>query len=66
MGILPAISPPFLISRPVPRMSESAKRLLVLRSWLQTCIESGRRDDEAYLTECRLREQAALLIGYGA
>ncbi len=55
-----------LIGRPPPCMSDGAKRLHMLRTWLEVCHSDPRHDAEAYLTACRLREQAAALIGYMA
>jgi len=50
--------------RPEPRMSDDAKRLHQLK-WLLTDYQSDRRyDRDAYVTEFRLREQAAFLIGF--
>ena len=58
-------------------MSESVRRLRMLQSWLAVCTHdrgwsdhraghSQRYDEEAFTTECRLREQAAHIIGFMA
>jgi hypothetical protein len=59
----PLLESPRIISRPEPRMSESAAHFHMLRFRLQLCLEERQYDNEAYLTECRLREQAAYIIG---
>ena len=46
-------------------MSDAAKRLLMLQTWLEVCLTDKRLDAEAYLTQCRIREQAAYIIGCG-
>lgn len=77
MEHLQPIDPRRLLSRPEPSMSESARRLHELKSWLATCTRGGhwadtrggdskRYDEEAFTTECRLREQAAHIIGFMA
>lgn len=50
-------------------MSTSARRVLVLRYWLQAMEEarpSSFRDREIFLTEPKLREAASFVIGYCA
>ena len=54
-----------VISRPRAGMSDAAKRLLFLQTWLEVCLTDKRLDAEAYLTQCRIREQAAYIIGCG-
>jgi hypothetical protein len=51
------------ISRPEPRMSDAAAHFHMLRFRLALCLADRQYDEEAYLTECRLREQAAYIIG---
>lgn len=60
----PPMDPSRLISRPEPGMGESAKRLFTLKWWLKECLLDKKLDAEVYTTECRLREQAAFIIGY--
>lgn len=47
-------------------MSDSAIRLLRLKDWLEICVNDRRFESEAFTTECRLREQAAFIIGHDA
>lgn len=61
---LPPMDPARLISRPEPAMSDAAKRLFMLKWWLEECFKDRRLDAEVYPTECRLREQASHIIGY--
>lgn len=51
------------IARPEPRMSDAAAHFHMLRFRLALCLSERHYDEEAYLTECRLREQAAYIIG---
>lgn len=49
-------------------MSTSARRVLVLRYWLEAMEQanaSAYRDREIFLTEPKLREAAAFVIGWG-
>ena len=50
-------------------MSESARRVLVLRYWLEAMEEKGASSSYAvqqiYITEPKLREAAAFVIGWG-
>lgn len=64
MDKLPPMAADRLISRPEPAMSDAAKRLFMLKSWLEVCCIDRNHDAEAYTTECRLREQAAHIIGF--
>lgn len=66
MDKLPPLDPKWIISRPEPRMSEAAKHFHMLKFRLELCMEDRRYDDLVYSTECRLREQAAYIIGYRA
>lgn len=63
---LPPLDPKWLISKPDPRMSESAQRLHMLKFRLQCCMEERQYDDLVFETECRLKEQAAFIIGWMA
>lgn len=63
---LPPLDPKWLLSKPEPRMSESAQRLHMLKFRLQCCMEERKYDDLVFETECRLKEQAAFIIGWGA
>lgn len=45
-------------------MSSPAKRLFMLIYWLEVCQRSRHLDEESFLTECRIREQASHLIGF--
>lgn len=63
---LPPMEAHRLLSMPEPAMSDAAKRLFMLKSWLEVCYNDRRYDADAYTTECRLREQAAHIIGYFA
>lgn len=47
-------------------LSDSAIRLLRLKSWLEICINDRKYEADAYITECRLREQADFIIGWCA
>lgn len=60
----PPMDPARLISRPDPAMSDAASRLFMLKWWLDECMNDRRLDAEVYTTECRLREQAAHIIGF--
>lgn len=64
MGTLPPMDPARLISRPEPAMSDGAKRLFMLKWWLEECYRDRKLDGDLYTTECRLREQAAHIIGF--
>lgn len=64
MDKFPPMDSSRLISKPETRMSESAKSLLKLKWWLEECLLDRKLDAEVYTTECRLREQAAFIIGY--
>lgn len=61
---LPPMEAHRLISRPEPTMSDAAKRLFMLKWWLEECYRDRTLDADAYTTECRLREQAAHIIGF--
>ena len=63
---LPPMEARRMISRPEPTMSDAAKRLFMLKWWLEECYRDRNLDADAYTTECRLREQAAHIIGYFA
>lgn len=56
----------WFVSKPGRTMSDSAIRLLRLKGWLEICQADGRFESEVYETECRLREQAAFIIGWCA
>lgn len=64
MDTLPPMDPARLISRPEPAMSDAAKRLFMLKWWLEECYLDRKLDGDLYTTECRLREQAAHIIGF--
>ncbi len=53
-----------LISMPEPSMGDAAKRLFKLLAWFEICITDRQLDSEVYVTECRIREQAAHIIGF--
>ena len=62
-GNAPALTSP----RP-QRMSDSARRVLVFKYWLQAMEEakpSSYRDQQIFLTEPKLRDAAAFVIGWG-
>jgi hypothetical protein len=61
---LPPMDEGRVLSRPSPRMSEAATHFHMLRMRLEHCLSDRRYDDLVYSTECRLREQAAYIIGY--
>jgi hypothetical protein len=61
---LPPIEVHRILSRPAPRMSEAVEYFHMLKRRLEHCLSDRRYDDLVYSTECRLREQAAYLIGY--
>lgn len=63
---LPPMAAPLILSRLEPRMSDAAAHFHMLRMRLEFCLADRRYDDEVYPTECRLREQAAHIIGYFA
>jgi hypothetical protein len=50
-------------------MSTSARRVLVLRYWLEAMEEQGARSpyavEQVFITEPKLREAAAFVIGWG-
>lgn len=52
-----------------PRMSDNARRVLVLRNWVDDLEQNPRSSPwyDAQLYECgaRLRDQAAYVIGHG-
>ncbi len=64
MDTLPPMDPARLISWPDPGLSDAAKRLFQLMAWLEICLNDRKFDAEVYLTECRIREQAAHIIGF--
>ena len=64
MDTLPPLDPALLISWPDPGMGDAARRLFQLKDWLEVCFNDRRLDSEVYVTECRLREQAAHIIGF--
>nr|WP_319564222.1 hypothetical protein [uncultured Rhodoferax sp.] len=45
-------------------MGDAAKRLFKLLAWFEICITDRQLDSEVYVTECRIREQAAHIIGF--
>jgi hypothetical protein len=45
-------------------MSAAASHFHMLRARLEICLSHRKYDGDVYLTECRLREQAAYIIGY--
>jgi len=61
---LPPMPAHRLISRPEPAMSDAAIRLFKLKAWFEICINDRQFDSEVYVTECRIREQAAHIIGF--
>ncbi len=61
---LPPMAAHYLISRPEPAMSDAAIRLFKLKAWFEICINDRQFDSEVYVTECRIREQAAHIIGF--
>ncbi|MDO8774830.1 MAG: hypothetical protein Q7K57_40215 [Burkholderiaceae bacterium] len=63
---LPPLDEKWILSRPEPSMGDAACELFRLKSWLHTCLNDRRFDSEVFVTECRLREQAAFIIGYFA
>jgi hypothetical protein len=62
----PPLADHWFVSKNGRTMSDAAIRLLRLRGWLEICTNDRKFESEAYITECRLREQAAYIIGYGA
>lgn len=66
MDKLPPLDTKWILSRPEPTMGDAACELFRLKSWLHTCMNDRRFDSEVFVTECRLREQAAFIIGYFA
>ena len=64
MSELPPMEPHRIIRCHAPSMGPGAKRLHMLRTWLEVCYTDRKYDDQVYPTECRLREQAAALIGF--
>lgn len=59
---------PALIPAQEKSISDPARRVLVLRNWLQAMEEakpSSYRDREIFLTEPKLREAASFVIGWG-
>jgi hypothetical protein len=59
---------PAIIPAQQKRISDPARRVLVLRNWLQAMEEakpSSYRDREIFLTEPKLRDAAAFVIGWG-
>ncbi len=62
----PRLGAHWFASKPGHGMSDCAIRLLRLKGWLEICLADRRFESEAYVTECRLREQAAYIIGYFA
>jgi hypothetical protein len=61
---LPPIEAHRILSKPAPQMSEAAEHFHMLKMRLDHCLSDRQYDDLVYSTECRLREQAAYLIGY--
>lgn len=59
---------PALIPAQEKRISDPARRVLVLRYWLEAMEQanaSGWRDHQIFITEPKLREAAAFVIGWG-
>ena len=50
--------------RAEPKMSDAALELFRLKRWLEICRNDNWLHSEVYVTECRIREQAAHIIGY--
>ena len=50
--------------RPEQKMSDAALELFRLKRWLEICRNDSWLHSEVYVTECRIREQAAFIIGY--
>lgn len=63
---LPPLPPHMLLSRPTPAMGDSAQRLFKVQKWLEICQGERHLDEEAYVTESLIREQAAFIIGFCA
>lgn len=62
----PKLGDHWFVSKPGRTMSDSAIRLLRLKGWLDICLADKNLESEVYTTECRLREQAAYIIGWCA
>jgi hypothetical protein len=62
----PKLADHWFVSKRGRTLSDSAIYLLRLKGWLEICLEDRKFESEVYLTECRLREQAAFIIGYCA
>ena len=63
---LPPLDPKWILSGPEQTMGDAAIELFRLKRWLETCLNNRRFDSEVFVTECRIREQAAFIIGYFA
>jgi hypothetical protein len=66
MDGLPPMPANRMISLPEPSMGDGAARLFQLLRWMDICLAERNLDSEVYLTECRIREQAAQIIGFMA
>lgn len=64
MDGLPPMDPSRMISGPEPSMGDAAIRLFKLLAWFEICLTDRKLDSEVYVTECRIREQAAHIIGF--
>lgn len=62
----PKLADHWFVSKRGRTMSEGAIHLLRLKGWLEICQTDRRFESEVYETECRLREQAAFIIGWCA
>ena len=65
-GQAPRLADHWFIHKTGRPMSDSAVRLLRLKDWLEVCISERQFESQAFTTECRLREQAAFIIGHDA
>lgn len=55
----------WFVSKSGRTLSDSAIRLLRLKGWLEICLADRSLESEVFVTECRLREQAAFIIADG-
>lgn len=56
----------WFVSKRGRTLSDRAIYLLRLKGWLEICLADPHFEEQVYVTECRLREQAAYIIGDGA
>lgn len=60
----PRLADHWFASKAGRTLSDSAIRLLRLKDRLEICLNDREFESEAFITECRLREEAASIIGY--